>query len=163
MDGQIPRWDSSTGYFEASEAPEGTASVNERILNVTQQINYTGQDVAGDNWFTLNRRLVEADRGRLLLTDTRLDYANDDAIRAPFVPVLVDYLIDLPRTPWPGPNNATDGNSAFVQLHGPIRAGRGNATNANWAFVLYGQRRYGHHSQSDGLTRHRRCHQYRRH
>ena len=163
LDGQVARWDSSTGYWEASAAPEGTDSVNERILNVTQQINYAGQDQVGSNWFTFDRRLRESDRGRLLLTDTRLDFANDSDTRAPFPPVLVDYLIDLPRTPWPGADGQATVDAAFVQLHGPVRAGRGNSTNANWLAVLHGQRRYGHHSQRHRLTRHLRCHQYRRH
>ena len=31
QDGQVARWDSSTGYWEASEAPEGTDSENETL------------------------------------------------------------------------------------------------------------------------------------
>ena len=137
-DGQVARWDSSTGYWEASNAPEGTDSENERILNVTTEIGYNGQDEVGDTWFSLTRRLRESDRGRLLLVDTRLDFASEDDTRAPFVPVLVDYLIDLPRTPWPGANGQAAVNAAFVQFHGPVRAGRGNSTNANWLLYYTG-------------------------
>ena len=35
--------------------------------------------------------------------------------------MLADYLIDLPRTPWPGPNTETTAADPFVQLHGPVR------------------------------------------
>ena len=72
LDGQIPRWDSSTGYWEASEAPEGTDSVNEPIATIVGPFNFTGADVTATTWFSLSRRLRDADRGRLLLTDARL-------------------------------------------------------------------------------------------
>ena len=129
-DGQVARWDSSTGYWEASEAPEGTASVNETLVDGVA-FTFQGDDNSASTWFSLSRRLREADRGRVLLTDALLIGAPNDS-RSPFPPVLADYLIDLPRTPWPGPDSNVSSGS-FVQLHAPVGGGRtaGQAANMN--------------------------------
>ena len=82
-DGQVARWDSSTGYWEASNAPEGRDSENETIANGVA-FTFTGDDNSASTWFSLSRRLRESDRGRLLLTDARLDRANDNDSRSPF-------------------------------------------------------------------------------
>ena len=129
-DGQVARWDSSTGYWEASEAPEGTDSVNETLVDGVA-FTFQGDDNSASTWFSLSRRLREADRGRVLLTDALLPGAPNDS-RSAFPPVLTDYLIDLPRTPWPGPDSNV-GSGSFVQLHAPVGGGRtaGQAANIN--------------------------------
>ena len=137
-DGQVARWDESTGYWEASEAPEGRELENETLVSTFPEITFSGADIVGSDWFSISRRFREADRGRLLLTDVRLDYAADDATRAAFPPILADYCIDLPRTPWPGAQGTAQSDAAFVGLHGPIRAGRGNQTVGNWHLYYTG-------------------------
>ena len=142
LDGQIPRWDSSTGYFEASEAPEGTASVNELIANGVGPFDFPGtnpgeEDISADTWFSISRRLRESDRGRLLLTDARLSQGLSDT-RSPFSPVLVDYLIDLPRTPWPGANADITSTDPFIQLHGSADSESHSSLAANWNLFYTG-------------------------
>ena len=133
----MARWDSSTGYWEASAAPEGTASENETIATIVGPFNFADQDESATTWFSLSRRLRESDRGRLLLTDARLG-SGSSAGRTPFVPVLADYLIDLPRTLWPGPNSDVGPGDAFVQLHGPVSGGRNASAAANWNLYYTG-------------------------
>ena len=74
----------------------------------------------------------------MLLTDARLGSGANTG-RTPLVPVLADYLIDLPRTPWPGPNSDVGSrNNPFVQLHGPVSGGRTTSQAANWNLYYTG-------------------------
>ena len=166
LDGQVARWDSSTGYWEASAAPEGTASVNELIANGVGPFDFPGtnpgeEDISADTWFSISRRLREADRGRLLLTDARLSQGLNDT-RSPFSPVLVDYLIDLPRTPWPGPNADITATDPFVQLHGSNDSESHSSIQGNWNLFYTGSVVTDLTAGRHGLTRHLRGHQYHR-